>query len=288
MDTELSGSDFSSFESLGFDEDGKRYWYARDVMSFFGYADYRTFASKVISRAMVVPTTLGMPSFDFFRSCPRDIDGERCDDFKMDRFACFLTAMNADPERPAVALVQTYLAGLAATVHQIWLDAEAVQRVEMRDDITQRENSLEAVVRSAGINESKDFAFFKNAGYRGMYNMNLSRLREIRLIPSDRSPLDFMGRQELAANLFRESQVELKINTQNIRGPRHLNDAHLAVGKEVRRAMIRNTGIAPEDLPKHGDIRDVKKHLKHTKRGFEKIDGTKDVSKGKPEDSDTE
>jgi len=61
--------------------------------------------------------------------------------------------------------------------------------------------------------------------------------------------LDFMGSEELIANLFRISQTESKLNRENIQGVTAAGDAHYKVGREVRSAIERVGGVMPEDLP---------------------------------------
>jgi DNA-damage-inducible protein D len=51
-----------------------------------------------------------------------------------------------------------------------------------------------------------------------MYNMDYSRLREFKGVDSSRSLLDFMGKQELAANLFRITETEARIKRDSVRG----------------------------------------------------------------------
>ena len=61
--------------------------------------------------------------------------------------------------------------------------------------------------------------------------------------------LDFMGSEELIANLFRISQAESKIRRENIQGVDAAVDAHYVVGREVRSAIERVGGVMPEALP---------------------------------------
>ncbi|MGA9389245.1 MAG: hypothetical protein WBV69_02245, partial [Candidatus Sulfotelmatobacter sp.] len=142
--------------------------------------------------------------------------------------------------------------------------------VLIRSDISERENSLRGVAHSAGV---QNYAFFQNAGYRGMYNMDLYRIRQIKNIPSNRSPLDFMGRQEMAANLFRLAETEAKIKNDNIRGQGRLEQTAQAIGERVRQTMIELSGTRPEYLPTAPDIKQVHTSLKKTQREFGKLDG---------------
>ena len=110
------------------------------------------------------------------------------------------------------------------------------------------------------------YGFFQNAGYRGMYNLNINQLKAKRGIDTGRSLLDFMGKDELAANLFRITQTELKIKNESVKGQNNLEKAAETVGKMVRRSMIEISNTVPENFTKNEDIKDVKKGLKNTKK----------------------
>jgi len=146
-----------------------------------------------------------------------------------------------------------------------------VARVQMRGDVTDGERSLSGTAKRAGVTE---YGLFQNAGYRGLYNMNLSQLKAVKHIPKARSPLDFMGKAELAANLFRITQTDERIKSGGIRGQDQCERAAEDVGARVRRAMLETGGRAPENLRPAKDIKEVQKHLKSTQRGFEKLDKT--------------
>jgi DNA-damage-inducible protein D len=61
--------------------------------------------------------------------------------------------------------------------------------------------------------------------------------------------LDFMGSEELVANLFRISQTESKLKKDGIQGADAATATHYSVGKEVRTAIEKIGGTMPEDLP---------------------------------------
>lgn len=61
--------------------------------------------------------------------------------------------------------------------------------------------------------------------------------------------LDYMGHEELAANLFRATQTEAKLRRENIRGKDAANKAHYAVGRKVRQTIKDLGGTMPENLP---------------------------------------
>ena len=252
-------------------DNGYTYWFASRLMSLLGYESMPSF-SKAINRAMITCNTINIPIVENFEQIYTIIDGKTITDSKLSRFACYLIAMNADNRKPEVAQAQAYFAALAGAVTHYLEEANKVERLNVRDEISERERSLSGVAKKAGI---EHYAYFQAAGYRGMYNMSISKLREIRNIPLNKTPLDFMGKDELAANLFRITQTELKIKNENIRGQTRLEATAENVGKEVRDTMIRISNVAPENLPKSSDISEVKKELKAKSKKIKQIDNKK-------------
>ncbi len=258
-------SDGVNFENFG-RENGTRYWHARDLMALLGYDSFDTF-EKAVNRASKACLTLNIPLADAIEQVQRDVDGKPCRDYKLSRFGCYLVAVNGDVRKPQVAAAQAYFVTLAEAFRQYLQHGDGIERVLIRDDITERERMLSGVAQQAGV---ENYSYFQSAGYRGLYNMNLGRLREMRGIDRARSPLDFMGRTELAANLFRITQTEEKIKNENIHGQIRLETAAEAVGRTVRAAMLKTGGTPPERLPKTADIRDVRKGLKGAHKQIDK------------------
>lgn len=264
---EFTGESFEDFSH----ENGFTYWFATDLMKQLGYENYSTF-QKAIGKAMTTCNTLNIPIYDNFIQELRILNNKTFSDFRLSRFACYLTVMNADNKKHSVAVAQAYFATLAGAVHNYLDEANKVERLVVREEISERESSLSSVAYQAKV---ENYGYFQNAGYRGMYNKNISQLKFIRNIPSGRSLLDFMGKEELAANLFRITQTELKIKMEGIIGQTRLENAAESVGKKVRQTMKDISGILPEKLPTQTDIKEVKKQFKEKSREIKKIDGSK-------------
>jgi DNA-damage-inducible protein D len=185
--------------------------------------------------------------------------------------------MNGDVRNPRVAQAQAYFITMAEAFRQYVHEAENVERVLVRNELSDREKALSGTASAHGV---ENYAFFQNAGYRGMYNMDMSQIRRRKGVPSGRSPLDFMGKTELAANLFRLTQTEEKIRNEDLRGQRPLERAAEHVGKEVRDTMIRLSGTRPESLPPAQDIKTVRQELKRSQKEYNKLDKPKKPKKG--------
>ncbi len=265
---DVQGENESEFERIG--EENGGFWYARQLMPLFGYENYNSF-QKPIGRAISTFTTLEIPIPEGFEQVSREIDGTLVSDYKLTRFACYLVAMNGDTNKPQIALAQLYFAGMADAIRQIHAGADQVARVQHRDELTQKERTLSGVAKSAGVITER-YGLFQNAGYRGMYNMDYKRLCEYKGIPSNRTLLDFMGKQEMAANIFRLSETEAKIKNDGIRGQLGLERAAESVGAMVRSTMLRTSGTAPENLQPAEDIKRVRSKLKKASRELKKLD----------------
>lgn len=247
-------------------ENGVTYWLESELASMLGYSNLNAI-KKASQRAMSVCITAGIPVVENFIQVT--VDG--CPDVKMTRFACYLVVMNGDIGNRRVANAQAYFAALANEI----VESAQIDRVYLRGEISEREKTLSHTANQHGVT---NFALFRNAGYRGMYNMNMNDLKNIKNLPDPgkNTLLDFMNKDELAANIFRLSQTESRIRAQNIHGQKPLEAAAESVGKIVREAMITNTGIAPENLElDDSKIQQVKTGLKQANRAMKKLDKSK-------------
>jgi len=255
------------FESSGH-SNGFRYWWASELAALMGYDGLTSFR-KAIERAMVTLTSLNVPIFDNIVQEQRIEDGKTFSDYRLSRFACYLVAMNGDPKKIQVAKAQAYFVMWAEACRLSLEEADGVERVGIRAEISDHERSLSGIAHTHGVTQ---YAFFQNAGYRGLYNMNLSQVRRIKGVPDGRSPLDFMGKTELAANLFRVTQTEEKIKAEGTRGQNNLERAAESVGRKVRSTMMEISGKRPEHLAPAEDIKQVHKKLKTSHREIRKLD----------------
>lgn len=262
------------FERHGNERDGR--WSARWLMNWLGYENYASF-QKAIGRAMQTCSTMEFSISEHFKSTVLQVGEATIDDYDLTRFACYITAMNGDPRKVEVAAAQVHFAGMAETVRAFQSNPENLQRILLRDELSQNEKALSGVAKAAGV-IPQQYALFHNAGYMGMYNMSLNRLKEYKGFQGSGTLLDFMGRQELAANQFRVTQTEAMIKNENIKGQAALENAATKVGREVRETMIRTSRTCPENLPLAEDIKKVRTKLKKANQELQKLDSPKKKS----------
>lgn len=104
----------SPFEAIKKEEDGIEKWYARDLMKELGYSSWQKFEGA-LERAIKSCRNSGMKPSDHFTKVDRIVKigsgGERTViDYAMTRHACYVLAMNGDPEKTPVAIAQGYFA----------------------------------------------------------------------------------------------------------------------------------------------------------------------------------
>lgn len=234
-------------------------WSAREIAKWLGYRDYASF-KPVLKRAQEVLLTLNIDIPEhFYQETTVDVKGRESKDMRLSRFACYLVAMNGDVKKKKVAEAQAYFARFSEACQRFLDDGEPIERVLIRKEVSKHERTLSQTAKKAGVH---DFALFRNAGYRGLYNMNLTELKKKKGIPEERTPLDFMGKDELAANLFRITQTDAKIKRSGFRGQARLEATAEDVGRTVRETMHQISGQRPENLPPHEDIKIVRAALK--------------------------
>jgi hypothetical protein len=251
---------------------GIEFWYGRDLQILLEYKRWENFA-VAMRRAITACQQTGHDPQDHFRGVTKMVvvgsGAEReIDDVMMDRYACYLTAQNADSKKRAVAFAQTYFAiqtrrqELSDRAVQAIPMSEDEKRVLLRNQIKEHNRYLSSAAKGAGVVTAQDFSIFHSMGYQGLYGKTVGEIRRHKGINSSADILDRMGSTELAANFFRVTQTEEKLRADNIRGKQKAFDTHYAVGRQVRDAMLKISGIAPEDLPAADCIKLAEKRLK--------------------------
>jgi DNA-damage-inducible protein D len=137
------------------------------------------------------------------------------------------------------------------------------KRVLLREEVKTHNTKLASAAKKAGVVEPLDFAIFQNFGYKGLYGgLDRVGIQRTKGLKSKQNILDHMGSTELAANLFRATQTEDKLQREKAKGKELANAIHYEVGKKVRNTIRDIGGVMPEDLPRAEDIRKVNKRLK--------------------------
>lgn len=106
--------------------DGSEFWSGRDLMGILGYSKWQAFFDA-LGRAQAACENSGHDASQHFLLVSVKSEGRPATDMQLSRYACYLTAMNADARKEQVALAQTYFAAQTRA-------AEVVQAQALEDD----------------------------------------------------------------------------------------------------------------------------------------------------------
>lgn len=190
------------FDSIRLErEDGSEFWSARDLQPLLEYVDWRKF-NDAIERARAACDNAGQDSRDHFVPAARMVEvgsGARREvlDYHLSRHACYLTAINGDSRKPAIAAAQNYF---AVRTRQAELAAQVAPALPVNPDpllaqleITMqiRREQLELQAEVQTIRQELDLAPIQGPQIRAIYERG-QRLGQL------------MGNYRRAWGLFRE------------------------------------------------------------------------------------
>ncbi|MDP1760540.1 MAG: DNA damage-inducible protein D [Candidatus Woesebacteria bacterium] len=257
-----------SFEEIKeIDENGIEFWRARQLFPLLGYSTWQAF-DEVVLRAKKAAFNSGQITENHFSQLTKMVDvgsnaKRMIKDWKFDRYACYLIAQNGDSKIPQIAQAQTYFA--VQTRRQEIFDKlpDAEKRLFIRGEVTSGNKKLFKTAKQAGVS---NFGLFNDAGYKGLYGASLTDIEFKKGIKKGEL-LDRAGSTELAANLFRITQTDEKINKDKIKGDFEARKTHFMVGGKVRQTIKDIGGELPENLKSERHIKDIKKDMKILKQG---------------------
>lgn len=237
---------------------GQEYWSARDLAPLLGYNKWQRF-EDAIQRAMIACEQTRNVVADHFTASGKMVKlGSKAErevaDYYLSRFACYLIAQNGDPRKPEIAAAQVYFAVSTRAFEMHQLRKEQEERLEKRLKVSESYKQLAKAAQGAGV-QSEHFGIFIDAGYLGLHRHSLEELKERKGIPEDEEYLDRIGRQELSAIDFKNTQTESKLISEQVAVEDDAIQTHYFVGDQVRKAIEAIKGPMPEDLPTAPSIR---------------------------------
>ncbi len=243
------------------------YWMARDIHTLLGYDRWENFQSVIQKARTACAASDVNPDYHFLDTtnvirAGKGAQLERADCF-LTRYACYLIAMNGDSRKPKIATAQTYFAYQTRRQEIDDQLTEPQRRIALRERVKTNNKALHGAAFAAGV---KRFGIFTDAGYRGLYGMGLADIKRVKRIPESEDLLDCAGRAELAANDFRITQMEQKLNRESVSGEEDAIHIHKTVGMEVRSAIKRVGGTMPENLSPEPPIKQLIANEKKKKK----------------------
>ncbi len=276
----IANQHHATFEGIRqLDGEDNEFWLARDLAPLLDYQEWRNFM-QVVGKATQACSKSGNAVEDHFVDITKMVEigsgaQREVADVRLSRYACYLIVQNGDPSKPVIANGQTYFA--MQTRRQELEDSakfaqlsEDDKRVAIRNELAAHNKHLAAVAKDAGVESSLDYAIFQDHGYKGLYGgLGAKDIHAHKGLKKNQKILDHMGSTELAANLFRATQTEEKLQRENVQGKRQANKAHYEVGEKVRATIKELGGTMPEALPT------PTQSVKHIESAKKKLDGKK-------------
>jgi DNA-damage-inducible protein D len=130
------------FETIRHEDETGVYWSARELAKVLDYAKWDKFQA-VIEKAKTACETSGNGVSDHFLHTGKMVTigsgAEReIEDWHLSRYACYLIVQNADPEKPVVALGQTYFATQTRAAEL----TQEQERIYLRDQVAEHNKQL--------------------------------------------------------------------------------------------------------------------------------------------------
>ena len=256
MENNIMNKTEKNFENIKhIDENGVEFWYARELMEMLEYSKWGNFI-KVIDKAKKSCENSNNTIFEHFADVGKTIkmpkNAEKTiEDMKLTRYACYLIAQNGDSRKKQVALAQTYFAVQTRkqeiTRQEYEQLSEDEKRLYTRQNVKDKNKYLFDTAKLVGV---KNYGKFNNYGYRGLYNGETAKdIANRKGISEKEDILDYMSSTELAANLFRITQIDEVLKNKSINNEDDACITHHKVGQAVRQTIKRIGGTMPEDLP---------------------------------------
>lgn len=270
-------AEISIFDDIRHDDTSREFWSARELQKILGYASWGKF-QNAIKRAQKSFATSEVTKYynikDHFRQAGKMVilgSGARRKliDFELSKYACYLIAQNGDPDKPEIAQAQAYFNIQTFRQEQFQSMSDEEKRLHVRTQVIDNNKTLFDSAKSSGV---RNFGKFNDTGYRGLYGMNTKELASKKNLGKDKI-LDRAGTTELAANLFRITQTNDKLQNElasgKTIGEQKADSIHFMIGGKVRQTIKDIGGTMPENLPPEVHIKEIEKKVSRKLGGGE-------------------
>ena len=255
---------FEKFENACYDFDGIECWSARELQVILGYAKWDNF-KNVIDKAKKSCEKAGEEIKNHFADIGKMVEigsgvEKEIPDFALTRYACYLIAQNGDATtKSEIAFAQTYFAVQTRKQEIIEQRLLDVARVTAREKLSKSEKKLSGIIYERGVDE-KSFAVIRSKGDQALFGKSTNDMKQILKIPGSRPLADFLPTLTIKAKDFATELTSHNVVDKDLKGDIQISREHIENNKAVR-AMLRDRGVIPENLPIAEDVKKVQRRL---------------------------
>lgn len=261
-------------EITRFDEENQiEYWFARELMETLGYERWENF-EKSIKRAMESCESQEIAIEDHFREVTKMVQigssaKRKIKDYMLTRYACYLIAMNGDPQKEAIAFAQSYFAVQTRKQELIEERIALIERTQARDKLKESEKRLSQNIYERGVDDA-GFGRIRSKGDSALFGGKTTQEMKRKLGVKGNRPLaDFLPTLTIAAKNLATEMTNYNVEDKDLQGEKAITDEHIQNNSSVRE-MLGQRGIKPEELPPAEDIKKLERRVKSQEKKLAK------------------
>lgn len=243
-------------------ESGQEYWSARELMPMLGYHKWANFL-KIIHKAKTsANNAMGMASLAFtdsgksYKSRNKyGVTKNLKKDYNLSRYACYLIAQNGDPNKPEIALAQSYFAQQTRKQEVLEQQKKLLERYQARQKLKDTERKFTGILSEHGV-DGKGIAEIRATGDENLFGHPTKMMKRRFKIEANEPLADYLPTITLKAKDLATEITSFQTQKKKLQGLLPIKNEHIHNNKEVR-SLLTTNGIFPEELPPETDIKKI-------------------------------